>query len=509
MPQIKEYSQRTDVAGPRELRGASDDSFGADIYQGVRQAGNTIASLGDLVERRAEQSEISDSSVKLSEAHAQFTNQLHDELQKGTIDSDKFMQKYDEYMSKASEGISTKGGQEYFNKASASLRAHMLESSHAAQVEVAGARQKQEYLKTRGNYEATLMSDPTAINRVKEVHNAYLEGLVKNGSLPYEVAQQLKREGDSKLTEAEIRGWIDLDQSKDPKQSKVLADIKAGKWDAAGLDGDMKKQLEHETLMKINANRADEERQRALENRVKEQDRENAQYEYLDKIYNNGTSAQEILKDHRLSPTDQRMYINLIHKTARDEAKNDPTIENQVYRDIMSGKVISIDQITNRVGDGLDARSANRLVGMFAKRKTPEGMNEQTAKMNVIKQAEKTLLKNPMLGPDPEGQRRLNEFTWAFEEQYNEARTKGKSVKELTDPGSPDYLGNLIRQYTPTAPEIMKARMESLNKKKTEVIDAKKYPEDGPYLPGKSYGGMVYKGGTGGFKNKANWEKTK
>lgn len=458
MPQIKEYIQRAEVSGPVQGRRASSEEFGM-MGRALQQAGGAIQQTGEVIYKRAEQSEISDASVKMSEAHAEFTNKLNTDLQKGTVNAEEFTKQYDDYMAKVSEGFSTRGAKQYLQKSSASMRAHFLESSFAAQSELAGVKTRENYNNTLKNFSSGLMGDPSSYETVREVHNTYLQDLVANGGLPAAVAEKLRTAGETEIAKSAVRGWVDLN----PNEAK--AQLASGKWDTA-FDGDVKKQLLGEAEMGIRSREIEYERQQREAEKIKVQQQQQTQNQFLEKMVSGQLSAKEILKSNldAFGSGSKQQFLNLMETNAKESEriKTNPgtfvDLFNRVHLpDGDPNKITDENQLNQFLGKGLTLEDIKNLRGEMQGKGTMAGKEESIMKQRLMDTAKNRLTKsNPMLGiKDPHGDEQLARYQNLFMTKYAEGRKAGKSATDLLSPDSPEYLGKFIGDYAKSPQQIM------------------------------------------------------
>jgi hypothetical protein len=461
MPQIKEYTQRTDVPTGAQPRRLSGDDFGAAAGRQLQQAGEAVSDFGDKIYKRVEQDEIATATVKLSEAHLQFSNKLNDDLQKGNINEEEFAKQYDDYMAELSTQFSTRGGRSQVMRSSASMRAQFLQSAMAGKAELAGAKARQDYQTAINNFSTGLMADPSSYSMVKETTDSYIDSLVQNGGLPADKAIQLKAQSATELGKAAFRGWNDLD----PNFAKQKLD--SGEWDTL-FDGDQKKQLYGEVDMAIRGREADMEKRRAEQERMRMERNRETQNGFLLSM-DQGTLSSKAILQSDLEPKDKRTYLALLKKTAADRGKTNPTTFNTLFARIHAedddpNKIWDENSLTKFVGNGLSLTDLNRLRGEMQGKYSEEGKREALLKKNTINIARSKLVKkNPLTGQaDPTGEASLQAYTLWLDQEFKAQRQKGKSAIELYDPNSEAWLGKHIVNYQKTPQQIMQEQLKTL-----------------------------------------------
>jgi hypothetical protein len=207
MPKIKQYNSEVEAAGPIASRPFTDSGFGS----GLETLGKGIDIAANAVGKRAEQSDVSDLHANFSQAHADFTNNLAETIrtaEPGTDIVDKYMQGYDDYMSKLSDNVQTSAGRSFFTKQSAELRAHFLENAMAGQAHLAGVKATSDVTQSLNNYSSSLVTSPKDFDSVKKFYNDGVDALVQSSELSSEHAIELKTKGNHELALSAAEGWI-------------------------------------------------------------------------------------------------------------------------------------------------------------------------------------------------------------------------------------------------------------------------------------------------------------
>ena len=480
MPRIQEYQQRVDiVAGPQESRRTFADTS---VGEGFSQIGQTLLEAGEVIQRRAEQSEISELNARMAETHSQFTNQWRENLQKGyegasdeEIVGDpaerpmvkNFVKSYDDHIEKIREKVTTSAGQRYLQSASAQMKAHFFENAVAGQAQLAGQRAVQNYTKTVNSYSASLMNDPSAHQMVKQLHDEAIDNLVATQGLPAEAAMKLKTQGHIDLAKSSIRGWIDLNPQ------EALAELKSGKWDNE-IDGDLKRQLFGEADQAIRGQRAEEERMRAEQERALKESQKSTQNDFLAKMVSGKLSAKDILKSNleAFGSGSKEQFIGML-KTRNDEARQ-PKTDWSTFRDTYARihlpdgdpkKLLDENELNGLfVQRKLSFEDLNRLRGEMQGKRTQAGSVESELKKKMMDVAAARLTKsNPMMGiKDPDGEEQMLKFSAFFFQEFEDQRKQGKSALQLLSPDSPDYLGKYIGQYARTPEQIIQGMTRNM-----------------------------------------------
>jgi hypothetical protein len=461
MARIRVYEPQTQAAGPvREHRTTAND-FGAQGGEALQHVGNSLTYAADVLERRAEQSEVSDLTAKFAEAHATFTNQWAETLKTAKPGDntlhDKFLEQYNEYIGKVGENIQTRGGEEYYKKMSAQMRGHFSETAMAGQVELAGVKARQDYQSTINNFSSSLINDPSSFDFVKQAHQAGLDNLVQSHNLPSAVAAELKTKGEAELAKSAIRGWI----KNNPEFAKEQ--LKSDKWDQYIL-GDVKKQMFGEADEAIRGKQIEADRARKEQERIRDEKNRLVENDFLKKNEANQLTPKDVL-DSDLNPPVKRIYLNIIDKNNKERLdKTDPQTWNDVMERIYlpdgdPRKILDERELLPyHLAGKLSYSSLNHARDEVNGRKTEQGRIEADMKKQVFDMAKEALVKsNPLLGlRDPEGQLQMAKFQQAFYEEFASQRKKGASTVELLDPKSPKFLGKLVEPFRKDFRQLIK-----------------------------------------------------
>lgn len=462
-----------------QTRRISGDDLGAGLNREIARTGAVVQELGDTVYKSEERRETTEAAVQLSEAHAQFTNDLNKQLQEGTIDSEQFMQSYDERMGELSGNFATVGGQDYFQKASTSLRSNFQVSTMQAQAEIAGTKAIVGYQQTQKNLTSGIMNDPSSYNVALQMSHDYLDTLVKQG-LPAKEAEKLKSMSQTELAKSAVRGWANLD----PEDAKAQLD--QGLWDQS-FDGDVKKQMQGEISTAINAKRIEQERIKAELEKAKVEGQKVTQNDFLAKMAKGKLSTKDILNSN-LEPFgsgSKQQFMNMIEESTKGASiKMDPSTFTNLFQRIHlpdgdPNKLINENELNQFLNKGLTLENINQLRGEMQGKNTQAGDVESRMKNQLMEIAKQKLSKtNLAIGrKDPDGELQYAKFLQHFQEQYDSGRKSGKSAISLLSPESPDYLGKSISTFTKTPAQILRGTINSFRPSK--AVDPAKARKEG------------------------------
>lgn len=450
MPKIREIGFTGRAPGPIGGVQASPEAFGASAAQGQKALAQSIVGVGDLLVQRAEQSDLSDLNAKFSATQAQFTADWQERLR--TADpgdktlSDKFIQDYDTHIEKLREGVGTRAGRLYFEKAANDMRSQFSTTTVAAQAELAGVKARDDLVSARDNDSYTLLKDPSAFADVLQRHGEGLDNYVATGGNTA-AALKLRVDGEKELAVSAVRGWIRLNPE------LAVNQLNEDKWKGF-IDGDAKHQLLAEAEQSINGDRIEGERRRIESERIAKK-RIDAEQDKVLKGIHSGTITGKDISDNTVFDFEARnQMFNILEAQNRGE-KPDKALLFSLFDRIHlpeghPNRIVDERELID-YGPSLGIDGLRTLRGEIQGKGTSEGAREAKFKAEYIQGAEKILAgKDAVTGlVDPKGQDNYQRFFYDFQEQWAEKR-KTKSVRELTDPKSPDYMGNLSLKYRRT-----------------------------------------------------------
>jgi hypothetical protein len=477
MAKIREYDSQVNLSsapqgGPR----ASGEVYGAGVGRSIRQFGQEVTQGFERVEKRKYQNDVSTANASLSEVQRSYTEKW-DEAARTANPGDtefysKFMENFDNDISKTSEGIQTEEGRQYFQETAAKLRDKFNSSGRAVQAELAGIKAKNDYTQTKSNLSSILISDPSSFDLNLDIHNKSIDGLVGSGLLPGAKSDELKQTGQKDLAEAAVKGWI----KQDPLKAKN--EIHSGKWDTY-LDGSKKYQLVEESEREIISRKVEKERNEALAKKVKRESENAIRAEFQEKIFNYSLTAKEVM-DSNLPATgggSKKQFIDMIRRQAKaDVDQTDPVIYgdifNRIHADASDPDAINDenDLMDYSFGNGLSQDDVAFLSREIRAKKVQPNSIESKMKKNLFDQSKKKLTRsNGLTGyVDEGGEDRVHKFSAFMQQEYETGIKNGKTPMDLLDPQSPNYLGKFMPQFQKSDKEII-GDIATETKKKEKV----------------------------------------
>lgn len=457
MPKIKEYNQQVAASGPVEIRHI--DTTGG-VGNAITELGDAGHKLGHALERREEQSEVSDLHAKISQAHADFTNQWHETINKADpADKDvgsKFLKQYDDYVSQLEEGITTRAGKDYFTQANAQLRAHFAETAFTGQAHLAGEKAVQDVKTAINNYSSSLVNDPSSFKISKKFNEDGIDAFVASGSLSREKALELKAASNTEFAKSAATGWAKLD----PEFAKKLLD--AGEWNAY-LNGDQKRQMYGVVHEEIRGREVEANRRRVEEERVVKEQQEVTKNDFVEKLTKNELTVKMVL-DSNLDAADKKQHLNMIEHASKNVLKTDPgtfvSLFDRIHLPDGDPRKITDEGELNAAFSkgGLSMEGLNQLRGEMQGKKTEAGQAEAALKKSFFDVAKNKITRtNPVTGiKDPIGDDLWMKFYSGAQQAYADGKKAGKNSFQMFTPNSPDYLGNVLPQFVRPSNQVVR-----------------------------------------------------
>jgi len=206
MPQIRQYEQQVNAAGPANVQQANASTFGGNVGDAVRGFGSEISNAADVLYRREVQNDVSDVDSKVSNARAKLTTDLLDQKQKGTLDVDQFKAHVDETLDAASQDIKTNEGQNLFNRHKAAAQLEFTRSAIEGAADLAGKKTVANYRDAENVDIGILANDPSQRDTLLAKRRDWVDSQVQSGLLQADQADKLKLDANQVYAEAAMRG---------------------------------------------------------------------------------------------------------------------------------------------------------------------------------------------------------------------------------------------------------------------------------------------------------------
>lgn len=466
MPRIREYEREQGALA--EVR-SSRSQISSGGTNALTELAPGLAVAAQTLHRVAEEREVSEVHTRLAKARAEWTMNMQERV--SSIDPgdgsfvDKLQKDVAGYFDKAGAGLSTRAGRAAWTRGVASLSGDLIASGSGAFAQAAGARAKQNYIESLNAFRNSLLQAPGSFDSVMAQAMAQLNDPAgPHAKLKPADREQFDRMTKEQLALSAVQGQIAADPYGAQKQ------LKAGQWNQF-LDADKTVSLLRESQTAIHAKEIEAERRRAQAERAERKAREAQLDGMIKKLYTGetGLSADEVLKAN-LSPAMREHLFLAIRRDSKTEDKRESiALKNDLLRRILlpegdPNRVASVEQLVPHLSSGdINADTVGVLTGWINGRRTPEGKIENEVVDAFAKAAHRQLsTENAALGiRDPGGEMAYANWFMQFSYDYRRQRQAGKTVQELLDPKSPDYLGKSIEAFRRTPQQAVSDMMRS------------------------------------------------
>lgn len=374
---------QSDPALPRQVFTA--ESQGAGLARGLQDVGSGLTQVGEVLQQRQVQREISTLNASFATAQAELTVAWQETLR--TADpsdpdtADRFRQQQVQSRLEAlGEQANSREARAHYERLSAGLGASFLVSTEAGMANLAEVAAVQSFDQFKNQFSDALSADPLAFETTLPLMKAGIEGYVQSHGLSREAALTLESEAVGDAAMAAAFGRIDAD----PKSGRAF--VEAGGF-SEHIDAQQKARL----VSYANSQEAAREaaRQRAIDERAKV-----ASSTYLSAVVSPDGSVNpaavpaalgQIARDPRYlgNPAEQRALFNMIESLADDPAggleKTNPSLFLEYNRRALLPPTdpdrLTRGEVFKKVGSGLTRANSSYLIDRIDRKDTPVGRN--------------------------------------------------------------------------------------------------------------------------------------
>lgn len=455
MPRIQEYLPEEGAAGPQGAMQPNLELATA-AGRGLERLGAGIEAGSEAVYQRQTQMEVSDSYANVAQKRAALTEEMQQQINDGTFDTDKFKEQYSDWATKESEKYETAGGRNAFTRQSSRLLGNMLIKGAKGQALIAHNNAVAGFNDTVNGLSAAVRQDPDqfedAMGSILELSRDKQEA----GLLPAKDAAALEDHAISALAKEHILGIADA-------SSATEAIEKLNDPSIAGLlkpnDQDtLRKTLE--TLEK--AEFAEGTRKENLAKKASRAAAEKYASENIDRIASGGVSAKEILlhAPPEVSFSDRVALVKQVEAMGQATQRTSPAAMREIMDRMLLPKSnpLSISDPSTLVKEGINIspQDKKRLHDWYIK--TQPGEEEKAAEKMMMNDI-KGKLKVPNM-PDQGYDNRVINATADFYKTKAKMIKNGEDWTELLDPKSKNYFPLQVRPANPV--DVMKAQADAM-----------------------------------------------
>lgn len=205
----------------------------------------------------------------------------------------------------------------------------------------------------------------------------------------------------------------------------------------------------HLADQQIRGNEVELDRIRVDQDRAKKEAQQQQLSAFLPKLTQGQLTADEVLSNQTLDFSQKEHLINGIAAQAKGLDNTTPSVFIDVFNRIHAQpgdatRITDPDQLNAYIGHGISFTDIQRLRGELQGKNDPD----KNLITDFKKMAKSQLSKASMLMADPEGDKNYYEWEINFNKLLEDKRKEGKSIMQLLDPQSKDYLGYTIKPRT-------------------------------------------------------------
>ena len=466
MPEIRQYAPQSSPIGAVSNQAATGQDFGAGIGEAQQQLGQQIEKAGQVVNDIATQKDVASMNANLATAKDRLGLLYKDQLQKGTLDHNSFMQYVGDQMDSVQDGVNTPYGQQRFNQLKAQTQLEFSQQAQVGEAQLTGEQAVQNLKLFTDKNSSYLENNPLGFQNALKQKDDYIDDLVANHGLPAEKASELKTAVMTEFAKGAVRGLMQTN----PQEAK--AELDSGKWDPY-MNADVKYKMDVETDRYQRAQETEAARRQKLAQDAADARQEAAKESMLQKLYGDGLSTDDILKSKDLDEGAKEHMLSLIKTRNEDKIVTDNsttrTLFNQIHlADDDPNKYIKTQDDLNKyvVNGSINFDALKLLRGEFVGKGTIQGDADAKATKAFENMAFQAIAKpDPTTHlPDPQGAANYQSWLTDYLQKKQNGLANGKKMSDMTDPKSPDYLGNNFSQYQRTPEQIindMAAKMKA------------------------------------------------
>ncbi len=467
MPQIKQYEQQIAPSGAQSMQRASAEDFGSGVAQATSGLGDAVTKIGNQVDERLAQDDVSKVDANVAAAQNRLGLKYQDDLQKGTLNHDDFMEGVNDEMDAIGQTIKTRAGQLRFNQMQASTQLKFSQEAQHGQAQIAGDRAVDDVTQASNDRASFVYNNPARFQQLLADQNQSIDDKVALHGLPASEAPKLKRMLMDGLASNAVRGLAKQDPDEAARQ---LSD---GNWDPY-LSENARQRLDTDVKQQKQATLQDQARAQKLAQDAATATQEATVSGFLQKMHGAGpgVSSNDVLyalQTNKIdSSTAEHMWKALDSENNDKKLRSDPGVMNDLTRKLSlpdgdPNKITDSAEITKHLGRDISIPDGNLLMGLLAEKHTPQGDADYKSEQNARGEVRSQLIKNELL-PDPKGLSINTDVQSQMSQYALEAAKNGKSKFQIWSKTigygenakpNPDYVGNHVAVPHRTLDDIM------------------------------------------------------
>lgn len=475
MARIEPYESNVEAPGPVGGLSPNLDEATA-VGRSLSALGSQVDQAADIVYKKQEQTE----AVQAYSAFAKYRADAYGKIQKGvedeTLDPDKVMDDYNNFVDSQSENYTTAGGKNQFLHQAARLQSSLQIKASGGYAHVQGQQTADMVDQATGDGRTAIQLDPSQFQDTLQAGNAFLDSQDQaNGG---KLNSALIAKGKAQMAEDYSYTAIRATAQTSPDAAQKLLD-----------SGAFTKYLDNQGMSKAQtiitqaqmASRAQANFAAKQESDAQSAQDDSTQKSYLQAIHSGQFNAGTAFKDpsfNQLSFSQQNQIFNAAEQASKRDQEFRPAVFNGLMKRVESadtdvGHISSDEQLIQMMASGrINPAEARAASVWLAKDPETKLLNAQVK--NVMTYATKTLsMSAPLVQglpgvKDPDGDYKTMLFRQAVNQkraEFLQANPPGqpgsKPVSTLFDPKAPEFVGNMVPQFQMTHDQVIRRQAQS------------------------------------------------
>lgn len=281
------------------------------------------------------------------------------------------------------------------------------------------------------------------------------------------------RYGRAQLIAQQMSGGTDgtapaIPQASD-RMGQAMDVFRRAEQETAGLPSDQRERVMNGVFTRIQRTWALEDRAHASEQKQRQQVVEDATHTFVQQLVTDPTKADIHAFDHLPIKAEELWHLHQMQQSAimqdmnAGQAKTYGAGFYKLYQAVHAApgdpnRITDPSALYSHVGPGgdLTVSGVDKLTQEIIGRRTPEGEAESKLRQTLFQAARQEILHDdPLTGmKDPKGSERFLGFMASAYGQIQKLKAAGKTVGDIYDPKSPDYVGKMIKAFVRTPAQV-------------------------------------------------------
>lgn len=209
MPEIQEYLPQ--VAVPEGVGGVSPNTeLSSSVGRGLEAFGRDVSDTFTQIHSQNVAQSKADTFSYFSNLRADQTSQLQQQIQDGSLNTEKFLENYDNQTTDFGGNVETPEGRRFFERLQARTRGELLKNANFGMAQVSANRVKGQWQDGINKLSLTLENDPLQFGDVVSQGHEAVDEMIQAGGLPEKLRDKATQEMTSKFAESALIGHAQI-----------------------------------------------------------------------------------------------------------------------------------------------------------------------------------------------------------------------------------------------------------------------------------------------------------